>query len=175
MLSVHGVRRRAVDDSGAAAVEFALVMPLLVILVFGIFEFGISFAQQLSLSNAARQGARFAAVQNPDGSGNPTTTCATIFNQVRSAAGTIGMSSANVKVTITAPTGGQTCTTAGGLPATAVTDFITSTNAPCVGSTSGDSVQVQATYVGHLTIPLVFANPSFTYSSKGVYQCEYQH
>ena len=47
-------RKRGRDD-GASAVEFALVLPLLIILLFGIISFGIVFAQKLALGNAARQ------------------------------------------------------------------------------------------------------------------------
>lgn len=59
-------------DDGAAAVEFALVLPLLMMLVFGIISFGILFAQQLSLGNGARQGARLGVVADR--------TCADIVN-----------------------------------------------------------------------------------------------
>jgi Flp pilus assembly protein TadG len=52
-----GVRRR-----GAATVEFALVLPLLLGLLFGIIEFGLLFKDQLSIQQAAREGVRTAAV-----------------------------------------------------------------------------------------------------------------
>lgn len=47
---------------GTASVEFALVLPLLLSLLFGIIEFGFVFKDQLSLQQAAREGARVAAV-----------------------------------------------------------------------------------------------------------------
>lgn len=50
------------NEKGAAAVEFALVLPLLVIIVFGIFEFGIAYNNWIALTHAAREGARLAAV-----------------------------------------------------------------------------------------------------------------
>lgn len=49
-------------EHGAAAVEFALVLPLLLVLVLGIAEFGRAFNVQVSLSEAARQASRYAAV-----------------------------------------------------------------------------------------------------------------
>ena len=55
-------RQAAGRERGAAAVEFALVLPLLLALVFGIVEFGWTFNQQISLSNAARESARFMAI-----------------------------------------------------------------------------------------------------------------
>jgi Flp pilus assembly protein TadG len=49
-------------EKGASAVEFAIVLPLLVLLVFGIMEAGWLFAQQVEVRNAAREGARLAVV-----------------------------------------------------------------------------------------------------------------
>jgi len=45
-------------DRGAAAVEFALVMPILLLFVLGIIDFGRLWFTQISLSQAAREGAR---------------------------------------------------------------------------------------------------------------------
>ena len=58
--------RSAPSERGAALVEFALVMPLLLVLMFGIMESGWAFAQQVEVRNAAREGARIAAVSAPD-------------------------------------------------------------------------------------------------------------
>ena len=46
------------DQKGAAIVEFAIVLPLLVLLVFGIIEFGILLYNQSVITNASREGAR---------------------------------------------------------------------------------------------------------------------
>lgn len=51
------------DDRGAAAVEFALVLPILVVLVFGIVDFGRALFAYNYLTSAVREGGRFAAVQ----------------------------------------------------------------------------------------------------------------
>ena len=45
---------------GAAAVEFAIVLPFLVVLVFGIIEFGLLLYNQQVITNASREGARAA-------------------------------------------------------------------------------------------------------------------
>lgn len=55
-----GSHRRA--ESGASLVEFALVVPLLLALVFGIIEASWAFAQQNDVRHGAREGARVAAV-----------------------------------------------------------------------------------------------------------------
>lgn len=58
---------------GAALVEFAIVVPLLVLLLFGIVEFGWVLAQFNEVRHAAQEGARWGAVSRPDvdGSGAP--------------------------------------------------------------------------------------------------------
>ncbi len=45
-------------QSGAAAVEFAIVLTLLIILVLGIIEFGLILYNQQVITNACREGAR---------------------------------------------------------------------------------------------------------------------
>jgi Flp pilus assembly protein TadG len=50
------------SERGAAAVEFALVMPLLFLLVFGIIEFGFIFNKELSVTHSAREGVRVYAL-----------------------------------------------------------------------------------------------------------------
>ncbi|MCL5291398.1 MAG: pilus assembly protein [Actinobacteria bacterium] len=50
------------DDSGASAVEFAIIAPALVLLVVGIIYFGLIFNNYLSLTHAAREGIRHASL-----------------------------------------------------------------------------------------------------------------
>jgi len=67
-------RSRSHGERGAAAVEFALILPLLVMLVFGIIQFSIAYNRQQGLHAAAREGARIASL--------PQTTKTDITNRV---------------------------------------------------------------------------------------------
>ena len=53
---------RAQGERAVALVEFAIVLPLLTLLVFGIVDFGWAFSQNIDLRNAAREGGRLAIV-----------------------------------------------------------------------------------------------------------------
>jgi hypothetical protein len=61
------LRRLCVRDGfpsrqrGAVAVEFALVLPLFVTLLLGVFTAGLAYSDQLSISNAVREGSRMGA------------------------------------------------------------------------------------------------------------------
>lgn len=50
------------SQCGQAMVEFALVLPILLILVGGIIDFGWLYYNKIALNNAAREGARYAAI-----------------------------------------------------------------------------------------------------------------
>jgi Flp pilus assembly pilin Flp len=50
------------QQDGAAAVEFALLLPLLVLLLFGFIQFGTAFNTRIQATNAAREAARAAVV-----------------------------------------------------------------------------------------------------------------
>jgi Flp pilus assembly protein TadG len=50
-------------EDGAAAVEFAIIVSLLVMLVFGMMQYGLAFFQTQNLRSAVREGARVAAVR----------------------------------------------------------------------------------------------------------------
>lgn len=52
------------SERGAAAVEFAFIVPLMLIVLFAILDFGWVFNQQLAVTAAAREGARHAAVHS---------------------------------------------------------------------------------------------------------------
>lgn len=60
------MRRDNRRDSGQSALEFALILPILLAVVVGIFEFGITWNRKQVLTNAAREGARWLVLPNTD-------------------------------------------------------------------------------------------------------------
>lgn len=55
-VTVSPVRRRS--EHGAELIEFAIVAPILILLIAGIFDFGMMFRTFEAVTNAAREGAR---------------------------------------------------------------------------------------------------------------------
>src|SRR2546421_5601474 len=71
------MRKRNTSESGAALVEFALILPVFMIMVLGVFSGAVVYNQKLDLAHAAREGARFGAVlKTPGGGGTYTGSCA---------------------------------------------------------------------------------------------------
>ncbi|MGZ4108449.1 MAG: TadE/TadG family type IV pilus assembly protein [Actinomycetota bacterium] len=108
------------NERGAAAVEFALIAPLLFMLLFGIFEFGLVWSQKNVYVGAAREGARYAAV-NCDSS-SPTNGCVStdgsdqwgkVKDRITNAAVGYPVSFSGFTVTTNPATATGACTTAG--------------------------------------------------------------
>ena len=60
-------RQISYQENGAAAVEFALLVPALTLLVLGIIQFGMVFNSYLQVTHAAREGVRWAALERTVG------------------------------------------------------------------------------------------------------------
>ncbi len=52
------------DERGAAAVEFAILLPVLMLILFGIVDFGMIMYSREVITNASREGARAGIVQS---------------------------------------------------------------------------------------------------------------
>jgi Flp pilus assembly protein TadG len=91
------------SGKGSTIVEFALVFPLLLLLMFGVMDFGFYFFVQHSLQFATREGVRLALVgrtiANPDGSGNQLSRVASIIQTIQSKAA-VAVKPADVSVSI---------------------------------------------------------------------------
>jgi Flp pilus assembly protein TadG len=149
-------------ERGAVAVEFAIIVPILLLLVFGVIQFGFFLAQQTTLNGAVRTGARFGSVN----AFTSTHTCAAVIQRVRDAATTIGMNGSSVSVTVKL-NGTTRCDTTGtsyaGAPCT---------DAAATAATPG-MLSVQASYVSKYFVPMPLPGSSMTLKGTGSYQCEY--
>jgi hypothetical protein len=86
------------DERGAVAVEMALLLPLVLLLLFGVIEWGKVFSQVEVYNGMAREGARCASVQAGGVSG------CSVYTSITGAVPAQGLysppSAANVKVTV---------------------------------------------------------------------------
>lgn len=101
-------------ERGTAIVEFALVLPILVMLVFGIIEFGRGYNAKITVTHAAREGARVLAL-----TADPVAAEAAVVGAATS------LDSASVVVTSSA------CTP--GTPASVTVEYPFSYDIPLVG------------------------------------------
>lgn len=165
----RSARRGDPCDSGASAVEFALVVPVLLLFIYGIIAFGFVFSQQIALNSSARDGSR-AGVVKPL-TGNPLQ-CSAIASQVRSvvAGSTIGIGPSNantVDVTVTGPASVACQLPSGTSAATGST-----TAYPCTGPSYGN-LTVNVSFQSQTPVPLpVISNINL--KSVGVFACEYK-
>lgn len=60
------IRRKLKREDGQSMVEFALILPIFLLILCGIIDFGWLFYNQLSLNNACREGARYAVVHTEE-------------------------------------------------------------------------------------------------------------
>jgi Flp pilus assembly protein TadG len=89
-------RRR--HEDGQALVELALVMPLLLILLTGIIQFGLLFNTYITLTDAVRAGARTLALDR--GLGDP---CDPAVSQTLGAASGTNLTASEVTTSLTSP------------------------------------------------------------------------
>jgi Flp pilus assembly protein TadG len=99
-------RRSLRDERGAQLIEAALVLPLLLLVLLGILDFGLLFQRYEAVTNAAREGARVAIL--------PGYTNADVVNRVQQYLTDAGLTAAPT-TTVIAPAGvnvgGGTCIT----------------------------------------------------------------
>jgi Flp pilus assembly protein TadG len=131
-------RRRAGGsvERGAVAVEFALVLPILVMLMFGIFSAGVAYSDHLAVTNSVREGARLGSAIGYTGSG--ATWADAVQDRVQQVYmnGTSTLSESNVCVALENAAGGSVAT-----PTTQGTSCGTVPSSP--GSPPADSCVVK--------------------------------
>ena len=148
----RGAARRGHRSRGQALVEFAFVFPVIVLLAFGFIDVGRAVFSHNTLTNAARQGARVAAVNQVDPAAGPWACLAntpvqnaaspswTFRGCAITAGAAVGVTDADVTVSYAAPPGVSIqCTsslTVGCIASvTVTTDFVPIT--PVAGSIIG--------------------------------------
>jgi Flp pilus assembly protein TadG len=94
---VNTIRSFLKNNRGQGMVEFALLLPILITLCFGMIEFGRVINEMLVVSAAAREGARYAAV-------NRTQSDSVIVTQVKKHTTAIDQGSVTVAITWSDPT-----------------------------------------------------------------------
>jgi Flp pilus assembly protein TadG len=158
------------SERGASAVEFAIIISLLFVVLFGIIQFGIAYNRYQGLQAAAREGARVASVgDTPANVDNRVKISQSLFN------------TADILVRIDSSTdNGATWTTG----SNAVCDDASGSN-KCTANTTtpvcttvgvGNLLKVTATVPStktkySITIPL-WGSAHVTYSAQGVFRCE---
>lgn len=118
------------QSRGQSLVEFAIILPVFLLIAFAIIDFGLAFDASIGISNAAREGARH-------GTTRPNAT--SITTRVRTVAGRLNDSRLTVTVTCKTATGAA-CP--GGL----------------AGATTGGSVVVRVGYSYPMLTPIAFGS-----------------
>jgi Flp pilus assembly protein TadG len=148
--SISGRRRRAKSsrEEGSALVETALVLPIICLLMTGIFSFSIALYQKLELAHGVASGARFLAADRGD-----TDPCDATAQKVYASAPTLAQSSINM---------------------TFVLNGTSYTGKTCSGTTnlvSGTTAQITATYPCSVSVyGMTFGSCTLTESITEVVQ-----
>jgi Flp pilus assembly protein TadG len=133
------------EEDGAAAAEFAVLVPFLVLILFSTIEFGLLFSKWEDYESASREGARFAAVHCA-----PTSPCDTT----------------NEVWTIVKNASSDFTDTNAAMPAT-----FTVTPSPPTDCTPGGEVTVSWVQTFTADIPL-WKSYVLTRTIRGVFRCE---
>ena len=118
------MKRRFVNERGQSAVEFALVAPLLIGTVLAIWQLGVAFHDYVTLTDAARAGARQAIVQRLAGG-----TLSNASQAVRNSASDLDQS--QLGVTVSDPAWGTS--SAGGSTVTVTATYPYNISIPLLG------------------------------------------
>ncbi len=114
--SAPGERR---DQTGAALLEFAIILPLLFILLFGVIEAGWAFSQQLEVRHGAREGARLVAVND----GTDTEVAVKVCDRMHFS-GDEAATEITISTSVPTPTIGDTATVSIVAPYNGLTGFL---------------------------------------------------
>lgn len=81
----NGYRKTlVVRGNGQSLVEFAMILPLMVLVIAGIVDLGRAFYASITISNAAREGARYGTLNSGSTPGDFQNICNAAFNEALS-------------------------------------------------------------------------------------------
>jgi len=101
MCEINERRAGRKSERGATLVEFALILPILITLLFGVVEFGRLLNAQVVVTSATREGARYASLGS---------SAATVTSQVKASCPTLDPTKITVTVTNAGGTSGTPVT-----------------------------------------------------------------
>lgn len=133
----------ASDDAGTAAVEFALILPALLMILLGIVQFGLTLNNYLELTDGVREGGRTFAVSRSSSTPYTSATGAVTSSAPNLTAGSI---TTTISVNGTACATDSACTTA-------------------LAAAPGGAASVTSTYPCNLTVMAVNFAPGCTLTS----------
>jgi Flp pilus assembly protein TadG len=133
-------RRRSGRGRGQALVEFALVIPIFMLVLSGILDFGFLLYSRMTVINATREGAHAAILLTK----TPTAIHSTVLGRVQSVAGVAGL-------TVASLTESEACVNT---QSTSACSLVT----PAAYPVAGDSVTVTVTYPYKSLFPLLFGS-----------------
>lgn len=140
------LRTRVRHARGAELVELALILPILLIIIAGIVDFGFMFQAFMVVNNAAREGAR---VRILPGYTNADATAR--VNNYMSASGLTGTATTSVNA-ITIPTGGAGAPPSNGVRVTVTYPYTFTLLGPVLAVSGITSVNLTATSAMRLEI-----------------------
>jgi Flp pilus assembly protein TadG len=142
------LRRSALRSPGVAAVEFAITVPILMLFLGGVTDFGLAYYSESCLSTAVAAGAEYANLTDERGE---TLTAANIETVMQNAA---AQSLPNASVTATATSPSLCYCMTGSPPKSTLTAAASCTATCAAGGTPSKYVQLTLTYNYHAFLPV---------------------
>jgi Flp pilus assembly protein TadG len=154
-------------ERGASAVEFAIVLSLLFLIIFGIIQFGIAFNRDNGIKAAAKEGARSASVGGTE---------AEISQRIRDTQSMFDPNDIQVKIDYSTDNGNNYSSPP--LCDDATSNKCSADSSACAAAGIGSLVRVTATVPGTtgdgryaIVIPF-WGNAQITFIGDGVFRCE---
>jgi len=123
---IRRLLKRLAGERGQSLVEFALVVPIFLVLLFALVDFGRGFQAWIEVTNAAREGARVGALHG---------TAAEIETRARAAAGSLNQGNLSISATNAGGTPGSSVIVAANYSFSLISPL-----APMIGVISGGAI-----------------------------------